>query len=259
MSSTDTGVLVTHDGHVATVTFSRPPHNFVDESLLGSLADVLDDLDRRDDCRAVVIASEGRHFCAGANFAPEGGADSPGAIDTRRFYREALRLFDTCKPIVAAIQGGALGAGIGLALVADFRVASAGSRFGFDFNRLGIHPGFGLSITLPRVVGYQKATALFYSGRRIGGEEASAIGLVDELVPHDAIQERAQALAQSIAASAPLAVQSTRATLRAGLADAVREVNKREQDEIRRHFASLDFKEGVRAAAERRLPEFIGR
>jgi enoyl-CoA hydratase/carnithine racemase len=174
-------------------------------------------------------------------------------------YRHAVRLFRCPLPIVAAVQGAAVGGGLGLALVADFRVASAQSRFSANFNRLGIHPGFGLSVTLPRVVGPQQAALLFYTGRRIGGGEAHAIGLVDVLAEGEGLREAALSLASEIAQSAPLAVMSTRATLRRGLADAVAAATEHELAEQHKQFATEDFAEGVKAMAERRLPMFRGR
>jgi enoyl-CoA hydratase/carnithine racemase len=128
-----------------------------------------------------------------------------------------------------------------------------------NFNRLGFHPGFGLSLTLPRLVGAQQAALLFYTGRRIGGEEALRIGLVDQLVRADEVRTSALALAAEIALSAPLAVESTRATLRRGLAEAVAAANRRERELQCVQFASEDFKEGVQAMAERRAPRFLRR
>jgi enoyl-CoA hydratase/carnithine racemase len=146
-----------------------------------------------------------------------------------------------------------------VAMVADFRVASAESRFTVNFNRLGFHPGFGLSVTLPRAIGPQQAALLFYTGRRITGAEAHAMGLVDVLAPAEGLRDAALALATEIAHSAPLAVQSTRATLRAGLADAVEAITSHELAEQQKLLATEDFKEGVKAMAERRLPVFTGR
>jgi enoyl-CoA hydratase/carnithine racemase len=161
--------------------------------------------------------------------------------------------------MVAAVHGAAVGAGLGLAVAADFRVTCAEARFVANFNRLGFHPGFGLSITLPRLVGAQQASMLFYTGRRIGGEEAVRIGLADMLVAADAVRTSALALAREIAVSAPIAVESTRATLRRGLADEVEEVNRHERAEQLKHYATEDFKEGVSAMADRREPVFKGR
>jgi enoyl-CoA hydratase/carnithine racemase len=163
------------------------------------------------------------------------------------------------KPVVAAIQGAAIGGGLGLALMPDFRVASAESTFSANFARLGFHHGFGLSVTLPDLVGPQAAMDLLYTGRRVRGEEAFELGLCDRLVPRVAVRERAHAWAQEIAGSAPLAVGAIRETLRGSLAERIREATDREkaiQHDLQR---TEDFKEGVRAMAERRAPRFEGR
>lgn len=249
---TDIAPLESGHDHVALLEIRRPPHNHASAEMLRELADHLTQLDADPAVRCTVLAAEGRVFCAGADFS--GGAQDPGA-----FYVQAMRLFRTAKPMVAAVQGAAIGAGLGLALAADFRVGCAHARFSANFNRLGFHPGFGLSATLPRLVGPQQAALLLYTGRRIGGEEALRIGLIDELVAEDRVRAGALALAAEIAASAPLAVTSTRATLRRGLADAVEELNRHERAMQQIHHATADFREGVRAMAERRLPRFEGR
>jgi enoyl-CoA hydratase/carnithine racemase len=250
-------ILVSTDGNVATVLLCRAPHNFVDVASLTALADALDALDADEQCRAVVLGSLGKSFCAGADFS----AVREGSVmfDTPALYGQGMRLFRTRKPIVAAVQGPAIGAGAGLALVADFRIACPASRFSVPFTRLGFHPGFGVSHTLPRLVGPQVSARLLFTGERIGGQRMLELGLADELVPNEVVMERAQALAREISQSAPLAVQSTRATLRAGLAEAVHAANAREWEIQQREFASQDFLEGVAAAAARRLPVFTGR
>ncbi len=249
--SDQANLVVEKRGHVAHLRFSAPPNNHVSDTLLGQMADELDVLDADRDCRAVVLSSEGRVFCAGADF----GA---GEFDPRPFYVQAMRLYRSTKPIIAAIQGAAVGAGLGLAIAADFRVSCAQARFSANFNRLGFHPGFGMSVTLPRLIGAQMAALLFYTGRRIDGEEALRIGMIDAIVPQDEVLERAFALAGEIATSSPAAVQSTRATLRMELADAVQTANARECELQLMQFKSEDFKEGIRAAAERRPPNFTG-
>ena len=256
-ASSPSSLAQSRDGHVVTLTLCRPPLNFVDAQAMRELADTLAMLDGDAGCRAIVLAAEGKSFCAGADFSgvPGGGE----AMDPADFYAHALRLFDNRKPVVAAVHGAAVGAGVGLALTADFRVTCEAARFSVNFNRLGFHPGFGLSHTLPRLIGAQRASMLFYTGRRIDGREALAIGLADELVAADEVLARAQALAAQIAESAPLAVQSTRATLRAGLAQEVRDINRRELAEQQLQFRSEDFREGVQAMAERRTPRFNGR
>jgi enoyl-CoA hydratase/carnithine racemase len=247
---------VSTSGHVTTLLFHRPPHNFIDISLLQALADLIDELDANENCRAIVLASEGKSFCAGADFAAIGTGGQ--VIDSAALYGQAMRLFRNRKPIVAAIQGAAIGAGLGLALAADFRIACPASRFSANFNRLGFHPGFGLSATLPRLVGLQQAAKLFYTGERIDGARAVAIGLADELVANEEVLTQAQALAHEIAISAPHAVQTTRASLRLGLADEVQLLNQRELGFQLAQFQSKDFREGVAAAIERRQPVFTG-
>jgi enoyl-CoA hydratase/carnithine racemase len=249
------------DDHVATIEIRRPPNNHISLAIVDGLAAALKDLDADERCRAIVLCAAGKHFCAGGDFGP-GGADDraprPGA-ERRGVYDEAYRLFANTKPIVAAVQGAAIGAGLGLALVADFRVAAPEARFSANFARLGFHHGFVLTATLPRVVGQQRALEMLYTGQRLKGEEALAIGLADRLAPLDRVREAAHELAREIAISAPLAVVSIRQTMRGDLPDAVRAVIARERQEQSRLRVTEDWREGVKAMAERRLPNFVGR
>ena len=130
------------EDHVAVVEFNRPPHNYFDAALIEQIADAYAELDADPDCRAIVLCSAGKHFCAGANF----GAKNPA--EGGHLYEQAIRLFAAQTPVVAAVQGAAVGGGLGVALSADFRVASPESRFSANFSRLGIHHGFGLTVTL---------------------------------------------------------------------------------------------------------------
>jgi len=247
---------------VATLEIHRPPNNFFDLALIDSLAQALEELDSDPACRALVLCSEGKHFCAGANFGGGGSGSraDAGAQDAsgRHLYDEAVRLFRTRKPIVAAIQGAAIGGGLGLALMADLRVAAPEARFSANFARLGFHHGFGLSVTLPDAVGPQRALDLLYTGRRVSGEEALSMGLCDRLVPIERLRAEAQSFAAEIATSAPLAVESIRATMRGGLAERIRAATDWEKIEQDRLRATADFKEGIAAMAERRRPNFIG-
>jgi 2-(1,2-epoxy-1,2-dihydrophenyl)acetyl-CoA isomerase len=234
---------------VAVVRFSRPPHNYFDGTLIGAIADAYERLDEDRACRAIVLCSEGKHFCAGANFA----AKNPAEGD---LYEQALRLFAAHKPVVAAVQGAAVGGGLGVALSADLRVASPESRFSANFARLGIPHGFGLTVTLPLVVGHQRAIELLYTGARIGGETAHAIGLCDRLASGDRLFETAIDLAREIAVSSPRAIRSIRATMRGDLVERVRTATAHEASEQFQLFGTPDFAEGVAAAAERREPRF---
>jgi 2-(1,2-epoxy-1,2-dihydrophenyl)acetyl-CoA isomerase len=248
------------DNGVGVVEFSRPPNNFFDVSLIEGLAASVHALEVRPDVRSVVLASQGKHFCAGADFAGTSDAAPVSADEgARALYSAAVRLFETKLPLVAAVQGAAIGGGLGLALAADFRVASIESRFCANFSRLGLHHGFGLSVTLPRVVGHQSATDLLMTGRRIDGSEAYRLGLVDRLVDANAIRSSAINLAAELAAAAPLAVQSIRKTLRADLASQVAAATEHERSEQAWLRDTKDFAEGVQASTERRDPVFTGR
>ncbi len=259
-----TDIAVTKSGHVATVEIKRPPHNFFDMSLIKQIADAFEGFDKDVDIRAIVLCAEGKSFCAGANFGDGTKLDKDGNRPNENqmgghLYQEAVRLFRTKKPIVGAIQGPAIGGGLGLALVPDFRVTCPEGRFSTNFTRLGFHPGFGLTYTLPALIGQQQAHLMFYTGRRLSGEEAVKIGLADVLVPLAEVRSAAQKLAAEMAESSPLAVQETRATVRAGLADRIKAATDHElviQSQLRK---TEDFKEGIQAYAQRRPANFKGR
>ena len=209
---------------VAIAEIQRGPNNFFDQDLIASLADAFEALDEDPSCRVIVLCSEGKHFCAGANFGSREGQEERAqrtAEDGNPLYREAVRLFRNKKQVIAAVQGAAVGGGFGLAIMPDFRVACPEARFTANFVKLGFTPGFGLTHTLPRIIGEQAATDLFYTGKRIGGEEAHALGIVDRLVPQDQVRDAAIAYAKEIAENAPLALVSLREQMRPGLADAL--------------------------------------
>jgi 2-(1,2-epoxy-1,2-dihydrophenyl)acetyl-CoA isomerase len=247
------------DDYVAEVEIHRPPANFFDAKLIRDLADAYAALDDDASCRAIVLCSEGKHFCAGADFNAESEAEALPVDGASSLYREAVRLFRSQTPVVAAVQGAAIGGGLGLACSADVRVGAPEARFAANFARLGFHQGFGLTVTLPAIVGGQRALELLYTGRRVPGEEAAAIGLCDRLAPLAEVRAAGRDLAVEIATSGPLAVRSIRQTMRGHLADAVAAATDREDAEQVRLRATRDFSEGIRASAERRPPQFTGR
>lgn len=253
-------VETTIDGDVGIVSLRRPPHNLLTEPLLRSLADHLEALAGQ--CRAAVIASVGRSFCAGADFrsdvAPDPTKGNTFAATTAAFYAQALRIFEAPVPTVAAVQGGAIGAGFGLALACDLRIVGTSAWFQVNFVRLGIHPGFALSATLPRLVGPGRAADLLLSARRVGAEEAGRIGLVERVVDQDAVADEAITLASVIAAGAPGATAATRATLRSGLGELARAAMAHELDEQVALAGTVDAREGVLAMLEGREPVFRG-
>ena len=242
------------DNHVATVQLRRPPNNFFDVAMIRRIADLYDALAAERDVRVIVLCANGKHFCAGADFSGGSGATGrPGEL-----YREAIRLFAAELPVVAAVQGAAIGGGLGLACSADFRVAAPQARFAANFARLGFHHGFALTATLPAIVGQQRALDLLYTGRRIDGNEAHQLGLADHIAESDELRAAAHKIARDIAAAAPLAVRSIRATMRAPLLGAVRQAVEREAAEQQRLQQTADWREGVRASLERREPKFAG-
>lgn len=255
----DVAVTLADDG-VATVELQRPPENYFDLTLIQDLADAYEALDAEVACRAIVLCSQGPHFCAGADLRRPSLGDAPdGSWGAKELYAAAARLLESKTPVVAAVQGAAIGGGLGLACVADFRVASSMARLSANFARLGFHHGFGLTVTLPLIVGTQHATRLLYTGRRLTGEEAHAIGLCDRVVNPDEVRAGAHSLAAEIAQAAPLAVRAIRETMRGDLAARFRAATDRELAEQERLRTTSDFAEGVRAAAERRDPVFEGR
>jgi enoyl-CoA hydratase/carnithine racemase len=264
-----TDIGVEKHGHVGLIEIRRPPLNFFDISLINQIADALEEFDRDIEIRSSVLAAQGKAFCAGANFndparqeqeariARGDPADSLGRIDN--LYLHAVRIFRNKKPIVAAVHGAAIGGGLGLAVSADFRVTCPEARFSANFTKLGFHPGFGLTATLPALVGQNNAELIFYTSRRITGEEAYRMGLANECVPQDQVRTAAMKLAGEIAECSPLGLLSTRATMRAGLADRVMAATNHELAEQTWLRATEDFKEGVKATAERRVANFKGR
>jgi enoyl-CoA hydratase/carnithine racemase len=255
-------VEVSRNGHVAVVEIQRGPNNFFDVALINSLGDAFDALDGDMEVRASVLCAQGKNFCAGANFgdrSQQTERDNRTTTSGNPLYTAAVRLFSAKKPIVGAINGSAVGGGFGLAVMPDFRVATPETRFTANFVKLGFHPGFGLTYTLPRLIGQQRANLMFYTGRRVDGETAHAWGLADVLTDQDSLRAEALKLATEIAENAPLALMSVRATMRVGIAAAVKAQTDHEFIEQHRLQQTEDHKEGVRAVAERRPGNFKGR
>lgn len=242
-------------GHVAVLEMQDPPHNFLSVGQVAQVADALDSFEQDPGVRAAVLCAQGRSFCAGANF---GSSDRTGG-SSEDLYAGAARLCEAAIPFVAAVQGPAIGGGLGLAMTANMRIASPEARFSANFVKLGIHQGFGLSVTLPETIGPSRAAYVLLSGRRFNGEEAVRLGLADECVPAEQLRDRAMEIAAEIAAGAPLAIRSINRTLRNGLGDRVRAATKHEAEEQARLFQTEDAREGVRSVNERREGNFVGR
>ncbi len=180
------------DDYVATLEINRPPSNFFSVGLIEQIAVACEELAAGERCRAIVLCSAGRVFCAGADFTDGHAIDRP---DGTHLYDFAIRLFEQPLPVVAAVQGAAIGGGLGLALAADFRVASPEARFAANFALLGIHQGFALSVTLPAVVGQQKARNCSIPAGGSPPPRRMAIGLGDRLAEPARRASQAHALA----------------------------------------------------------------
>ena len=240
--------------HTAYIKINRPPNNFFDAELIGEIADVLEEMDKNDECRSIILYSEGKHFCAGADFTRSSMKEESDPYE--KLYQQAVRLFRTKKPIIGVIQGAAVGGGLGVSLACDFRVACPESRFSANFAKLAFHQGFGTTITLPRVVGHQKAALMLLTGRRITGDEAFDIGLADYLVSKEELMSSAENLAHEINSAGPLGVQAIRSTIKEGLADEIEKITQWELSEQNRLRETDDFKEGIKASLDRREPVF---
>ena len=247
-------IIFSLTNYTAYIKINRPPHNFFDANLISNIADIFEEMDNEKQCRSIILYSEGKNFCAGADFSKSNFIKGENIYEN--LYKQALRLFRTNKPIIAVIQGAAIGGGLGVALSADFRVTCKEARFSANFGKLGFHQGFGTTITLPRVVGNQKAKLMLLTSKRISGEEAYNIGLADHLVEYSELMSKAQELSNEINSSGPLGIKAIRKTLNKGLADEIEKIVKLEAKEQNILRNTKDFKEGINASINRRKPIF---
>ncbi|MBU6267484.1 MAG: enoyl-CoA hydratase/isomerase family protein [Sphingomonadales bacterium] len=247
-------------GAVATIRFGKPPHNFACPELLKRIADALEVVDADPGVRCSLLVAEGKAFCAGADLAgDESIVGGDGMASIGQLYVQAERLFSRRKPLVAVVQGAAIGAGLGLALAADFRIAGPGARFSANFVRLGFHPGFALTFTLPRLIGVQRASWMMLSAERTKPADALAWGLVDRVAEDADLADAAARMAGEIAENAPLAVVDVRATLMDGFVHQAHAAMQHEhaRQTLLKHTA--DYAEGVASVFERRAANFVGR
>lgn len=261
MNASTTKVEFDRQGHVGEIIFFNPPHNFANVELLSAIGDAFEGMDEDPEIRCILLRSEGKSFCAGADLqtGESSAAGSDGVAAIAQFYEGAARLFRRKKPVVAAIQGAAIGAGLGLALSADFRIASPGARFSANFVRLGFFPGFGLTCTLPRLIGRQRATWMMMSAERLKPERAVELGLADRLSDGDDLVADARTMAAEIAANAPLSLLDVRATMTGSLATEVKEALAFELSRQAILRETDDYAEGVASVFARREARFVGR
>jgi enoyl-CoA hydratase len=256
-------VLYEVEERVATITLNRPDNrNSMTPDVLEGLADAVSRARGDAELRCVVVTGRGRSFCAGADFKARAPREEGYTAPQERLYRTYapfLSLLDVEVPTIAAMQGHAIGGGLGLALVCDLRVASRESRYGANFVRLGLHPGMATTWLLPRLMGVPRAVEFLLTGRIVDGEEAARVGLAHHAVDASEVPARAGELAREIASAAPLAVRWTKRSIYEGLGWDPRTAARREAHAQSRSAETEDAREGIAALLERREPDFRGR
>jgi enoyl-CoA hydratase/carnithine racemase len=257
----DEAVVLEIEAHIATVRLNRPKNrNSMTPEVLEGVGAALRRIREAGDVRCVVVTGSGKSFCAGADFrARQADSELPAHERLYDTYHHFLELADLELPTIAAMNGHAIGGGLGLALVCDLRVACSSARYGANFVQLGMHPGMAITWLMPRLTGVPKAVELLLTGRILSGAEAETAGLVHYAVEEERVLERAMELAREIASAAPLAVRWTKQSLYRGLDWGPRRAAQLEAMVQSRTMETRDFREGVSALLEKRKPEFEGR
>jgi len=259
-------ILVDREGHVATLTLNRPDRmNTISQPMLSALTRELLACEEDPAVRAIVITGAGRAFCAGLDLqdaasdegVSKGGFDLELKQDPREFPPVVLHHLDT--PTLCAINGGAAGFGLDLALGCDIRIAARGAKLAAVFTRRGVVPESGGTWLLPRLLGWSRAAEIVFAGRTLSAEESLEPGLVNRVVEKEALLEATLTLAGEIAANAPLAVQAAKRMMRAGLGEGFDENVQRVYLQVLPLLKTRDFREGFSAFLEKRPPEFEGR
>ena len=259
-------VLHETNGAVATVTLNRPERmNTISQPMLLALSETLLACDADPAVRVVVLTGAGRAFCAGldlqdaasAQGVSKGGFPLAPSLDLRHFPPVVLHQMDT--PVICAINGGAAGFGLDLALGCDVRFCASHAKLAASFTRRGALPESGGTWILPRLIGWSKAAELVFAGRTLNAGEALELGLVSHVVEGGELLAAARALAEEIAAGAPLAVQAAKRMMRAGLGEGFTEHVQRAYLQVLPLLQSQDFREGYTAFLEKRAPKFEGK
>ncbi len=254
-------VLVRVEDEIAIVTFSHPPVNALNIATMVRIREIFADLDRHDQVRAVVLTGAGdRAFAAGAEIAELPEIDEASAWRLAGNSQAAMNAIANCRyPVIAAVNGAAVGGGFEAMIACDIRIAVAGARLGLPEVKLGITPASGGTQRLCRLLPLGKAMALLLTGKFITAEEAHAAGLVDLLVPPGQALDRALKLAKEIAANGPIAVQLAKAAARQGVEESFAAGLLAERRAFARCCGSEDKNEGARAFMEKRAARFKGK
>lgn len=254
------------DGHIATLTFNRPDRmNTITVSMLNLLSELLLKADADPEVRVIVITGNGRAWCAGLDIAAAssgqgiGGdatSSSTGEFELRSAPPVVLNKLDT--PVIAALNGGAAGYGMDIALGCDIRIASEKAKLSAAYTARGLVPESGGTWLLPRIVGWSKAAELLFTARTLTADEALDFGLVSEVVPPDALMDRAMAVASEVAANAPLAIRAAKRMMRHAMTENLEDHVQRQYLALLPLFGTKDFREALSAYMEKRPPAFEG-
>ena len=261
----DPAVLYEVRDYVATITLNRPENrNSMTEDVLEGVASAVAEVRQDPEVRCVIITGKGRSFSAGADFRSQvqrGSGERELLPNERSFamYQPFLSVLSIEVPVIGALNGHAIGGGLGLALVCDVRVANRDSKYGANFVKLGLHPGMATTYFLPRFVGIPRAAELLFTGRLISGAEAAELGFANYAVAPDEVLPKAQELAREVASCAPIAVRWTKRSLYRNVGWDPTTAAEIEAGIQSRTVETEDFREGVAALLEKREPEFKGR
>jgi enoyl-CoA hydratase/carnithine racemase len=258
-------VLVEKEGAIGTLTLNRPERlNAISIGMLERLSEALLALDADPEVRVIVLTGAGRGFCSGLDLQDAaagtgiGGSvmTAPPTLDLRNAPPIVLHQIDT--PTLCALNGGAAGYGMDLALGCDMRIASDRAKLAAAFTRCGVLPESGGTWLLPRMVGWAKAAEIIFTGRTLDAQQCLELGLVNQVVPAESLAEQTRGLAQQIADNAPLAVQASKRMMRAGLAEPFDDHVHHVFLQLMPLFRTKDFREGMTAFLEKRKPKFEG-
>ena len=265
--SSEPAVLYEVKDQIAQITLNRPENrNSMTNDVLEGLADAVAQVKTDPDVRCVIITGRGRSFCAGADFRSQTQRDS-GAGERKllpnersmKMYEPFLSVLSIEVPTIAALNGHAVGGGLGLAVVCDIRIANAQAKYGANFVKLGLHPGMATTYILPRLVGMPRAVELLLTGRIIEGTQAAEYGLANYALPADEVLPKALEIAREIAGCAPIAVRLTKRSIYEHVQYEPRAAAAHEAHAQSRTIETTDHREGVAALLEKRTPRFEGK
>lgn len=246
------------NGNIAYVTVNRPKAmNALNMDVLKELYDAFNKIDEDDNLRAVILTGEGRAFVAGADIAQMNELNAIGGRKMMRMGHKVMNLIDQIeKPVIAAVNGFALGGGCELSMACDIRIASAKAKFGQPEVGLGIIPGFGGTQRLARLIGKGNAKYLIMTAEMINADEAYRLGLVQKVVEPEALIEEAEKVAKTIASKAPIAIATAKTAINEGYDMDMKSASHFEVEAFTAAFSSEDKSEGMGAFLEKRAPEF---